>query len=198
MTSSRPIAIWLLEHGGLDTVIAGDLLEELARGRSTIWYWRQLLMAIGIGNWNTIRQHRVLALRALATGCAMEWALVYAWDHWVPDITPFTIAQWTLQMSTALLTQTLVGWVIARTHRAQQAPMVLLFLLCFEVYYFVRVVSWITTLVKYTIPAPTFLAYTAMFTLTALMIAIGILLGGIVAPFKRAQTAHEDAKPGLQ
>jgi len=96
MTSSRPMTIWLLEHGGLDTAIAGDLLEERAQGRSTIWYWKQLLMAVGIGSWRTIRQHKVLALRALATGCAMEWALAFAWDHWVPDITPFTIAQWTL------------------------------------------------------------------------------------------------------
>ena len=193
MTRLRPITIRLLEQGGLDTVIAGDLLEERARGRSSTWYWRQLVMAAGIGSWNAVRQHKVLALRALATGCAMEWALVYAWNHWVPDITPFTIAQWTLQMTTALLTQILVGWVIARTHRAQQVPMVLLFLLGFEAYYWYGVVRWITTWLEYTVPAPIFLAYSAMFTLTALMAGIGILLGGVVVPFQRAHTKHEGA-----
>jgi len=76
--------------------------------------------------------------------------------------------------------------------------MVLLFLLCFEVYYLYVALSGITSLVKYTIPAPTLLAYTAMFSLTALMAAIGILVGGVFAPFKMAQTGHRAARPGLQ
>ena len=29
----------------LDSALAGDLLEERARGRSALWYWRQVVIA---------------------------------------------------------------------------------------------------------------------------------------------------------
>jgi hypothetical protein len=186
--------MWLLEHGGLDTALAGDLLEERARGRSIIWYWRQLLMAVGIGSWNAIRHHKVLALRAVAIGCAMEWVFAFIWDHWVPDFPMFSISQWIVQMCAALFTQTLVGWVIARTHRAQQVPMVLLFLFCFLSWYLYGILSWSITLVRYSIPGTRFLAYIAIFSMTALMMTIGILLGGVIAPFKKTQSVQADPK----
>jgi hypothetical protein len=65
--------IWLFELLDLDVALTGDLLEERARGRSAIWYWRQVLIAVWIGIWSAIRDHKLLALRAVATGFAMEY-----------------------------------------------------------------------------------------------------------------------------
>ena len=72
MRSSQAIAVWMFERLGLDVALAGDLLEECARRRSTIWYWRQVLIAIWIGIWSTIFAHKLLALRAVGTGCAVN------------------------------------------------------------------------------------------------------------------------------
>jgi hypothetical protein len=184
--------MWLLESGGFDAALAGDLIEERARGRSITWYWRQLLMAAWIGNCNAIRHHKVLAVRAVATGCAVEWVLVFIWNHWVPDLPVFSMLQWTVQIAAALLTQVLVGWVIARTHRAQPLPMVLLFLFCFLTWYLYGVSSWITVLVRYSVPEPRFLAFIAMFSVTALMAALGMLLGVVLALVHKAQSAKAD------
>jgi hypothetical protein len=45
------LATWMLEHlhiGPYGESFAGDLEEELCAGRSTGWYWRQVLSAIGM------------------------------------------------------------------------------------------------------------------------------------------------------
>jgi hypothetical protein len=67
-TTPPTLATWLLEHARFSTtdgVIAGDLLEEFHGGRSVAWYWRQVLMAIAVGCAGEVRQHRVLAMRAI-------------------------------------------------------------------------------------------------------------------------------------
>jgi hypothetical protein len=79
----------------LDGALAGDLLEERARGRSKVWYWRQVLIAIWTGIWSTVFAHKVLALRAVATGCAVNGVWLFLWDeippHWV--VVPATVHQ---------------------------------------------------------------------------------------------------------
>lgn len=49
MRSTEPplLAAWLIEHTGRDrSSLAGDLLEEYRRGRSTAWYWKQVLATL--------------------------------------------------------------------------------------------------------------------------------------------------------
>ena len=45
------LATWMLQHltpAGRNDGLAGDLLEEFRSGRSTSWYWRQVLSAVCI------------------------------------------------------------------------------------------------------------------------------------------------------
>jgi hypothetical protein len=63
------LATWLLhQFRPGDTALAGDLLEEAARGRSGGWYWRQVLTAIVTGTIRDCRKYPLVTLRALATG----------------------------------------------------------------------------------------------------------------------------------
>ena len=63
-------------------MIAGDLLEEYQQGRSRLWYWREVIVAILTGTWSEVKQHSLSLLGAIAMG----WILDLAW-HSV--ITPF-------------------------------------------------------------------------------------------------------------
>jgi hypothetical protein len=46
MKASPPVlASWLLEHSGADAAIAGDIIEEYAKGRTPAWFWKQAIVA---------------------------------------------------------------------------------------------------------------------------------------------------------
>src|SRR5215472_16471805 len=130
MRSSHVIATWMLDRLGLDGALAGDLLEERARGRSTFWYWRQVLIAVWLGIWHDIRNHRGLAVRAVATGFAMEYLFIYLWNTHGLDPAVLATMSWIANLSAVVLTQTATGWVVARTHRTLRIPIVVAFLIC--------------------------------------------------------------------
>ena len=53
MACSKPprIAMWLLKHcasANYRDSLAGDLIEQLARGRTRAWCWRQVIVALGL------------------------------------------------------------------------------------------------------------------------------------------------------
>src|SRR5579872_4944999 len=132
MRLSPAAAVSLLERLGLDSALAGDLLEECARGRSTIWCWRQVLVALWTGVWSATVAHKLLALRAVATGCAVNALWLFLWSNFLhiglsprPDISFESIAS----LLTILFTQVATGWVVARTHRAHAVPMVFVFMI---------------------------------------------------------------------
>jgi hypothetical protein len=116
---SHAIAVWMFERLGLDIALAGDLLEERARGRSAIWYWTQVLAAIWIGIWGAIRDHKVLALRAVATGCAVNYVWVFLWLRFLHielSSMPVITMESVVCLLIMLVTQTATGWIVARTH----------------------------------------------------------------------------------
>ena len=97
MSAPRPLlAIWVLERcrpGSCRDALIGDLLEEIAQGRSTIWVWQQVLAFCGFAVADHLRQHRPAppqtiaaalsvmlfgsALLAPSSGVLEAWALIY-------------------------------------------------------------------------------------------------------------------------
>jgi hypothetical protein len=85
MKSTRPpsIATWVLEHltfGDRNDALSGDLLEEFQSGRSSGWYWRQVLAAIATSYLREVRT------RALVVVFAALWI--------VPAQTWWSFAMW--------------------------------------------------------------------------------------------------------
>jgi hypothetical protein len=142
MRSSYVTAAWLFERLGLDGALAGDLFEECARGRSTVWYWKQVMIACWIGIWTQIFGHKVLALRAVATGCAVNTVWLFLSSKFLhlglPVLPPDTkrlMMESVACLLMILLTQTLTGWIVARTHRAHAIPMVVVFVVWLVLWY---------------------------------------------------------------
>jgi hypothetical protein len=188
MRSSHSIAIWLFERLGLDVALAGDLLEECARGRSVIWYWRQVLIAIWVGTWGDILDHKVLALRAVATGCATNYVLWFLYQRFLQSLLPLgptvSAISWITNLSFILLTQSVTGWVVARTHRAHAIPMVSVFAVWLVLWSVVSIdFSYTRMLLVDSFDQPRFRPYLARYLTGVLVpilaVVVGLLLGGI-------------------
>ena len=190
MRSSHAIAAWLFERLGLDGALAGDVLEERTRGRSTIWYWKQVLIAIWIGIWGAIFGHKVLALRALATGCAVNALWLFLWSKFLhlglpvsPPDTKRSMIESVACLLIILLTQTLTGWIVARTHRAHAIPMVVVFVTWLVLWYMGGTLSG---------NEPRLPPHLAWYLTPITTEVVGLLIGGIVG----ARPASWPTRPG--
>jgi hypothetical protein len=88
------VASWLLRRlagGSNRESLIGDLDEQFARGRSSWWYWRQVVSAVLVGVAMDLRDHPWLAIRSVVLTSAIvilwvesTWAL-YLWvsKEWV-------------------------------------------------------------------------------------------------------------------
>ena len=73
-TKSIAFASWMLEHltfGSDNEALSGDLLEEFQLGRSTKWYWRQVVAAIVIRACWSAREF------AVAAAFSAAWSMLY-------------------------------------------------------------------------------------------------------------------------
>src|SRR5215475_7008908 len=91
MNRNRPptIAKWLLRHLATSRnieAISGDLDERYGHGRSRVWYWRQVAVAIIVSTFKDIRNHKLLTLRALIVGWLVFWFL---WGRLIKYGVPF-------------------------------------------------------------------------------------------------------------
>jgi len=88
------VATWLLKRFGCspkNDSLLGDLIEQRQLGRPRIWYWNQVLIAIVAGLIGEIREHKLLALRAVAIG----WSVPFLY-HFV--LHPFIVEMlWRLE-----------------------------------------------------------------------------------------------------
>jgi hypothetical protein len=181
MRHSHKIANWFLELLGLDAALTGDLLEECAGGRSTIWYWRQVLIAVLTSIWGAIRDHKLLALRAIATGFAIELPLIFLWQF-VPDLhlPPFSVEFQIINGTVSLLAHGTTGWIVARTHRAHPVPMASAFLVCFLLWYVSRNFSEGRMILVDSLTRPEARPYLALYLMVIFYAIVGVLAGGIL------------------
>jgi hypothetical protein len=142
--SAPAFATWLLQkfRPG-DEALLGDLLEQHRNGRSAAWYWRQVIGAIVTGVRKDIRDHPILALRAIATGWIVlllifamgdrtaEAIANYAWNwsrhkdgygdwRWSPF--------WVAASCVSYCGFAISAWAVARLHAAHGMAMVLAYL----------------------------------------------------------------------
>jgi len=183
-------ATWLLERFGVkrqNEALMGDLAEEYQAGKSPMWYWWQTLVAIWVTAVRDVREHKLLALRAVA----MTWILcrLFAWlrqGMLLPLIAPYyNHSSLSLQMVWAQAVRVemslqwlLIGWLVARVHRAHAGAMVLVaatwrvllsvwFLVFYEIILFKQLV---------TIPTYLWVAVPALSVDLLMLIAGGLLV----------------------
>jgi hypothetical protein len=103
----------------------GDLVEERGSGRSAMWFWRETVAAIADSVTRDLREHWLLAVRAIIAG----WALHLTWAFVMNVLLGGGQQLWRMHISFFVLTWLVlpvtVGWGVARTHRAKPAAMVL-------------------------------------------------------------------------
>jgi len=133
MTTAQPpvVASWLLECFCPDPGLAGDLIEEYGRRQSVLWYWKQAVMAVGAYSTSQIREHKWLAIRAIAIGYVIWYifnatllrGFVRPWMS--PDTTIEQAAYLVLGFSLWVAN----GWTIAKLHRPYSTAMVFAYVL---------------------------------------------------------------------
>jgi hypothetical protein len=144
MSASQPprLASWLLQHLASSPrrdSLAGDLIERYHDGHSAAWYWRQVLWAILAGVARDVRDHKLLAIRAVAIGWLLAVLFSFPVDWisnagraWMIELAEprrysFWWVFWSGQLPYALLVYAacvISGWIIARLHQAHAVAMV--------------------------------------------------------------------------
>jgi hypothetical protein len=196
MKRSHAITAWLFNLLDLDRALAGDLLEERGRGRSAFWYYRQVVVAICLASWNALLDHKLLALRAVATGCATNYVLMFLFERFLPRLAPLgptaSARTWIMGLSLVLLIQSLSGWVVARTHLSQAVPMVTAFAIWLIMLSIILAMkdAYLKLLVVDAIYQPSFRPYLARY-LAAASVAlfveiVGVYIGGTIGTRSRS------------
>lgn len=124
---------WLYSGPNSEAVI-GDLLERYQTSPSSVWYWRQVLTTIVVSLVWEIRAHKMLAIRAVLSGCAAAWLLGFLLLHVARG--PVGTAVETLSGESRhiffgtwgpFITLVGAGWLVGRLHRHNRRAMVLVF-----------------------------------------------------------------------
>jgi hypothetical protein len=137
------IVEWLLERFGIpqrNESLMGDLMEEYSAGRSGFWLLRQIVNAIATTMAHDITHHSLLTARAIAMG----WALWFGWartvshlqrvNGFVAILSNLLLPIQIVPFLTFTLWPAFIGWLVARTHRAQQPAMVLAYAASLAIY----------------------------------------------------------------
>jgi hypothetical protein len=127
-------------------VLLGDLCEEYQRGRSIVWYWLQIFVAIAVGTWRDVRTNTLVAARAVITGLIAQFFLLAAfpvlvnvltgagfmWDgRWIglpwywhsPDA--FSLVM--VMQAISIAGHVMIGWLIVRLYRGHGLAIVVIY-----------------------------------------------------------------------
>jgi hypothetical protein len=126
--------------------LLGDLCEEYQRRRSFAWYWFQILVAIVVRSWKDVRDHTLVAARAIVTGLVAQMFLPSAFSSLQNVLTGAGFMwgnrwiglpwywHWPYAQSLGMVMQGIwiagdvtVGWLIVRLHRGHGVTMVLVY-----------------------------------------------------------------------
>jgi hypothetical protein len=142
MTTHKPprLAALLLQLFAVDEPLAGDLEEEYRAGRSTGWYWRQVLAAIAAGPIRRFDLHELFAvqglpMQAIMLGLVSVCAVftvkligVWAIEH---DVASFLLSpgglREILRLGLSFTVAVPIGVAIARVHVSSRRAAVLAF-----------------------------------------------------------------------
>ena len=206
------VATWLahrLVPGPRRESLLGDLIEQYREGRSGRWYWRQVLVAIVVGNAHDLAAHRLLALRALTIG----WILYYlfsfpvTWaggiaENWVGhqvivcEPTSFWCQFWRNQLSVELLiyvAAAVSGAIVARLHHTYRVAMLSLFtvsVLLFEC----GMIGWMVS--QSVPPVPISRGALMLANLTVIARPLSVFIGGMWAA--RSDIGSTGKEPGTR
>jgi hypothetical protein len=147
MNALRPprLATWLLKRlasGDKHESLIGDLAERYQHRRSTVWYWRQALIAILVGAVCDVRDHKALATRAIIISWVVTYGLMfiagalYDWASprfatWTFDMGWESARLWWFLYRIPLLMaycmgSMLLGSIVGRLHRGHRMAMLLI------------------------------------------------------------------------
>ncbi len=159
MTRQPPaFATWTLNNlAAIEDSIAGDLLEEYRCGRSSLWYWRQVGVAIVVSAVREIRAHPIALSAGLALGLVSSWvfwefiaftaieAFARSFNAWYfgrgygfPYLGPFfAVVQWIPPASEAI-----GSYIAVRTYRGHRPVMVTLYAGAVLMRWVARIAVW--------------------------------------------------------
>jgi hypothetical protein len=114
-----------------DETLIGDLCEEYQRRRSAAWYWRQVLIAMAVGCFQEIRDHKLLTARAILTAVISWYGLGPLYRATVGSF--YNHLVWTMPgvggilflLVGVVIPAISIGWLVGRFHRQHPAAMVL-------------------------------------------------------------------------
>jgi hypothetical protein len=140
------IATWLAQRlvaGPRRESLLGDLIEQYRQGRSGVWYCRQVLAAILVGNVHVLATNKTLAFGALTIGWTIYYLLSFpvTWvggnaESWVSqqvivcEPASFWCQFWRNQLSVELMIYVagaVSGGIVARLHHKHWAAMLSLY-----------------------------------------------------------------------
>jgi len=90
-------AIWLLRHLGPasgNEALTGDLVENFREGRSSGWFWKQVLIATAVGVLTEIRRHWPLICYAIAGTVLIAVPSVVEELNRVSAMVPWWVEPW--------------------------------------------------------------------------------------------------------
>jgi hypothetical protein len=139
MTLSRPPAVakWILENMRFENwsdALVGDLLETYrSQRKSKMWYRRQVFAAVVGGFLRELRNHWILAGRAVFIGLAVTYAaqmvgheFFHLFRGLVERLHP-VINEYSRWAIVSLFCGVAGGWVVAELHRKHRNAMLLIF-----------------------------------------------------------------------
>jgi hypothetical protein len=173
--------------------IVGDLSEEWHAGRSTLWYWRQVLAGIVFHLVADVRGHWFIALRSILVGLVILWSL-----GWLVNLVTEQLTRWIVMypLGVTLVFQVQLGFwihignlawgsvmggrVIARLHDRHRAAAILGLVLALGVLAVSN--ERFVFLIRNSLTHERFVPYLVQYLLQCAVVVTGVLVGGLMQP----------------